>query len=98
MQTSDRIDLTRIFLVILIIALLIAGSLWTLAPFLGALIWATTIVVATWPLLLKVQQFTARRRAPATAVMTIVMLATFIVPFALATAVLIDAAASAGEL
>lgn len=32
---------------VLVIVLLIAGSLWVLWPFLGALIWATRIVVAT---------------------------------------------------
>ena len=31
--------------------MLIAGSLWVLRPFLFALVWATMIVVATWPIL-----------------------------------------------
>jgi len=92
MQTPPSTDLTRIFLVILIIAVLITGSLWTLLPFLGALIWAATIVVATWPLMLRVQQAVGGRRSLATAVMTMVMLAIFIVPFGLAAGVLIDAA------
>jgi predicted PurR-regulated permease PerM len=98
MQTTGQADLTRIFLVILIIAVLITGSLWTLLPFLGALIWATTIVVATWPLMLKVQEWLRGRRAPATAVMTLVMLATFIVPSALAVGMLLDAAIEAADL
>jgi predicted PurR-regulated permease PerM len=96
--TTGQADLTRIFLVILIIAVLIVGSLWTLLPFLGALIWATTIVVATWPLLLQVQERTGGRRAPATAVMTIVMLAIFIIPAALAVGVLVDTAVRAADL
>jgi predicted PurR-regulated permease PerM len=99
MQTTTvRPDLTRTFLVILIISLLICGSLWTMLPFLGALIWAATIVIATWPLLLRVQAMTGERRAPATAVMTLVMLATFIVPSALAIGVLVDAAIRAVDL
>jgi predicted PurR-regulated permease PerM len=92
MQVPASADLTRTFLVILIIATLIAGSLWTLLPFLGALIWATTIVIATWPVLLRVERLVGGRRAPATALMTLVMLAIFIVPFGLAAAVLVDAA------
>lgn len=98
MQTQIQSDLTRTMLVILIIALLISGSLWTLLPFLSAIIWATTIVVATWPMLLSLQQRMGGRRGAATAFMTIVMLAVFIVPFALAVAVLVDAAVRSAEL
>ena len=98
MQIPARVDLTRTFLVILIIAVLITGSLWTLLPFLAALIWAATIVIATWPMLLRVQAGTGGRRGPATAVMTVVMLATFIVPSALAIGVLVDAAIRAADV
>jgi predicted PurR-regulated permease PerM len=98
MQTQIQSDLTRTVLVILIIAVLISGSLWTLLPFLSALIWATTIVVATWPMMLDLQRRMGGRRGAATAFMTIVMLAVFIVPFALAVAVLVDAAVRSAEL
>lgn len=98
MQTPPSSDLTRTFLVILIIAVLIAGSLWTLLPFLGAIIWAATIVVATWPLMLRVQNLTGGRRGAATALMTLVMLAIFIVPFGLAVGVLLDTAVEGIEL
>ena len=98
MQAPPSSDLTRTFLVILIIAVLIAGSLWTLTPFLGSLLWATTIVVATWPLMLRVERLTGGRRGAATALMTIVMLAIFIVPFGLAVGVLLDAAVEGVDL
>jgi predicted PurR-regulated permease PerM len=98
MQQVARADLTRIFLVILIIAVLIAGSLWTLLPFLGALIWAATIVIATWPLLIKAQNWAGGRRSVATALLTIVMLAIFIVPTGLAISVLIEGASEGLEL
>jgi predicted PurR-regulated permease PerM len=91
-------DLTRIILSVLTIAGLIAGSLWTLLPFIGATIWAATIVVATWPLLLRVQRITGGSRGVATALMTGVMLVIFIVPFWLAIGVLLDAAAQGVEL
>jgi len=84
-------DITRITLVVLIIGLLLVASLWTLLPFLGALIWATAIVVATWPLLLWVQRRVGGRRSIATAVMTLVMLIIFIVPFWVAIGALLDA-------
>src|SRR6188474_3390990 len=98
MNSRQGYDLTRITLVVLIIGVLIAGSLWTLLPFLGALIWATTIVVATWPLLLRVQQAAGGRRSVATAVMTVVMLLIFIVPFWLAIGTMIDGALHGVEL
>jgi predicted PurR-regulated permease PerM len=97
MQTATP-DLTRIFLVILLAAALIAGSLWVLLPFLSALIWAATIVVATWPLLLRVERFTGRRRVPATALMTLVMLGIFIVPFGMAVWALFNAAVQGVDL
>jgi len=98
MNPQAPYDLTRITLIVLIIGVLIAGSLWTLLPFLSALIWATTIVVATWPLLLRVQRVAGDRRWIATTVMLGVMLAIFVVPFWLAVGKLLAAAAQGVEL
>jgi predicted PurR-regulated permease PerM len=91
-------DLTRTFLVVLILAGLIAASLWTLRPFLSALIWATTIVVATWPMLLGVERLMGGRRAPAVALMTVLIAAVFVVPFGMAVAVLLDLVVEGVEL
>jgi predicted PurR-regulated permease PerM len=77
-------DLTRTTLSILFIVGLIAASLWILGPFLPAVIWATMIVVATWPLMLRVQAMLWGRRSLAVAVMTIALLLVFVVPFSLA--------------
>jgi len=97
-SSPRQTDLTRTFLLILIIAVLIVGSVWTLLPFLSALVWATTIVVATWPLMLRVERRTGGRRGVATAVMTVVMLAIFIVPFSLAVGVLLQGAIEGAEI
>ena len=83
-------DLTRTFLFILILAGLIAASLWTLSPFISALIWATTIVVATWPLLVHLQKWLGGSRALAVVLMTLVISAVFVVPFGMAVAVLLE--------
>jgi hypothetical protein len=40
---------------VLVIGLLLAACLWILRPFLGPTIWAVMVVVATWPLMLRVQ-------------------------------------------
>src|SRR5512139_608904 len=77
-------DLGRITLSVLFIGGLIVGSLWILAPFLGAFIWATMIVVATWPMLQRVERACSGRRAPAVAVMSLGLLAILIVPLAVA--------------
>jgi predicted PurR-regulated permease PerM len=77
-------DLTRIVLSVLFIGVLIGVSLWVLRPFLGAIIWATTIVVATWPILLAVQARLKNSRALAVTVMIFVLLIVLIVPFSLA--------------
>lgn len=83
-------DLTRTFLVILILAGLITASLWTLSPFISALIWAMTIVVATWPLLKHVQKWLGGSRALAVVLMTLVISAVFVVPFGMAVGVLLE--------
>src|SRR6266850_1515187 len=53
---EGRSDLTRTTLAVLFVAGLIAACFWILRPFLPAVIWATTLVVATWPLMIRVQR------------------------------------------
>lgn len=77
---EPRGDIARTTLAVVFIGLLIAGSLWVLAPFLGALIWATTIVVATWPVMKRLERSFGGRRGPAVTVMTLAILAILIVP------------------
>ena len=83
MPESKR-DLTRTTLGVLCIGALTLGSFWILRPFLGALIWATMIVVATWPLMLATQARLRGHRGVAVAIMTLVLLLVFIVPVSLA--------------
>lgn len=73
-------DLARTLFQLLLLGALIAGVFWVLSPFLAALAWAATMVVATWPLLLRVQAALGGRRSLAVAVMTIALLLLLIVP------------------
>jgi predicted PurR-regulated permease PerM len=98
MKAAGQFDLTRTILAIIITLALIVGSAWTLLPFLSALIWSTTMVVATWPLLRAVERRLGGSRAAATAVMTIVVLAVFVVPFGLAVATLLQASIEGVEI
>ena len=92
MRTTPSGDITRIVLIVLLICLLLLGSFWTLLPFLGALVWATTIVVATWPAMKQVERMTGGRRGVAVAIMTLLILAALIVPLTFAISTLVDAA------
>ncbi len=77
-------DLTRTTLAVFLIVGLTAASFWILQPFLPAAVWATMIVVATWPLMLRIQARLWNRRALAVIVMTMVLLLVFVVPLSLA--------------
>ena len=81
-MNNDSRDLPRIVLGVITILLLIVSSLWILRPFLLAVVWATMIVVSTWPLMLRVQAWLGGRRWAAVSVMVVVMLAVFVLPLA----------------
>jgi predicted PurR-regulated permease PerM len=81
---NHRPDPTRLLMLMLFIGGLTVCSLWVLRPFLPATIWATTIVVAVWPLLLRLQRLVGGSRGLAVALMTLVVLVLFVVPFWLA--------------
>ena len=72
-STPPTPDLARVTLGVLVLALLVAGSLWILKPFLGAVLWATMVVVATWPTLMKLQTRLGGRRWLAITIMTVIM-------------------------
>jgi predicted PurR-regulated permease PerM len=82
-------DLTRTTLAVLFIGGLIAATLWVLWPFLPAIVWAMTLVVSTWPLMLRVQRYLGHRRSLAVLVMTVALLLVVIVPLWLAIATVV---------
>src|SRR5262245_52923528 len=82
-------DLPRTVLVVLLIAVLLLASFWILRPFLLSTIWAMMIVIATWPMMLRLQGW-VRRRAVAVAAMSLAMLVVFIAPVMLMIQTLAD--------
>ena len=82
LETSQR-DLTKSTLAIVLIGALLAACFWVLRPFLPALIWATMIVIATWPMLVIVQR-KVRNRRPAVMIMIGLLVLVFVIPFTLA--------------
>ncbi|MGH7833052.1 MAG: AI-2E family transporter YdiK [Candidatus Binatia bacterium] len=79
-----RNDITRNVLAVLFIVALIGSSIWILRPFLGAIVWSATIVVATWPLMIGVQARLWNKRSLAVAVMTLFLLCVLVVPLTFA--------------
>jgi predicted PurR-regulated permease PerM len=89
-------EITRPMLAVLSIGALIAASFWIMRPFLVALVWATMIVVATWPVMLSLQRRLWGRRTLAIAVMTIGMLMVFVLPFWVALSTLAEYSGQVG--
>lgn len=83
-------DIARTTLAVLFIGILTAASFWILHPFLTALVWATMIVVTTWPVMLRIQKRLRGKRALAVTVMTVALLLAFIIPFSFAVVSIID--------
>ena len=73
-------DLPRITLGVLALGGMTAASAWVMRPFVLALVWATMIVIATWPMMRALQARLGGRRGPAVAVMVVALLALLVVP------------------
>jgi len=85
-------DITRITIAVLFIGALITASFWIFKPFLTSFIWATIIVVATWPLMLKLQGWFWNKRGLAVMAMTLILLLVLVVPLTLAIFAIMDSA------
>jgi len=83
-------DLARTMFVVLVIGALLGASIWILRPFIGPAIWATMVVVASWPLMLRTERLLWGRRSLAVLVMTLLLLLLFLVPLALAIVTIVD--------
>ncbi len=79
-ERTPAVDLPRITLQVLSLGVVVAATVWVMRPFLPAIVWASMIVIASWPILLAVQARLGRRRGPAVAVMVLALLALFVVP------------------
>jgi predicted PurR-regulated permease PerM len=89
---KNQTDITRTVLAVLFIGILISASFWILRPFLSALVWATMIVVTTWPLMLALQKRLWGKRGLAVALMTVALLLVLIIPLTLAIVSIVERA------
>lgn len=88
-------DVARTTLAVMFIGGLAVASFWVMRPFIAAIIWAATLVIATWPLMLRVQRRVWGRRWFAVIVMTLALLLVVLVPFWLAIGTIV---ANAGRI
>lgn len=75
------------------LAVLLAGCLLVLLPFVTALLWAVVLTYSTWPLYANLKRSTGGRRTIAAALMTFVVALVLLAPFVVAVAGLAENAA-----
>ena len=90
MSAERQPDLARTVFQLLLIGGLVAGVAWIVSPFVAASAWAATMVVATWPLLVRVQALVGGRRWLAVAVMTFALIVILVLPLYLGISTIVD--------
>jgi len=90
-------DLPRITLGVLAIGAMIAACVWVMLPFALPVVWAATIVIATWPMLTGLQARLGGRRGAAVAIMVLALLALVVTPIWLGAAAVASNADRIGE-
>jgi predicted PurR-regulated permease PerM len=83
-------DLIGPILGVLALLGLIAVSVWVVRPFLAPTLWAATIVIATWPMMRRLQGMLLGNRLLASIVMSLAILLLFFVPLGLAIGTIVE--------
>jgi predicted PurR-regulated permease PerM len=83
-----RRDITHTILSVVFISLLIASTVWILGPFLVSIVWGSIIVVATWPVLERLQKRLPNRRGLAVSLMSLALLLVVLAPLMFAVLVI----------
>ncbi|ADM98924.1 predicted inner membrane protein [Dickeya dadantii 3937] len=91
---SQRFDLARILFSLLFIGILIIACFWVVQPFILGFAWASMVVVATWPLLIRLQQMLWGSRSLAVLVMTLLLVLLFVFPTSILVSSVIDNASN----
>ena len=91
-------ELIRRLAMILGIGAIAGVSIWIMAPFLPAILWAGTIAVAMWPLLLRLQAVFGGRRWAATSLLTLLLLLCFFIPLLLLMGTIVEHAGDTAKL
>lgn len=89
-KPQRRYDLPTMIFSILFIAITIIAVFWVIQPFILGFAWASMVVIATWPVLIKLQHILWGRRSLAVLVMTILLLLLFVLPIAVLVSSVVD--------
>jgi len=89
-MTEQHRDLTRTTLAVLFTGMLILGAFLIVRPFLSSMVWATMIVVATWPIMLGLEHRLGGRRWLAVSLMTFALVLLFVLPLMMAVSTIIE--------
>ncbi len=81
MELTKRVELGA---GLALLALIAAGCLLVVAPFLSSILWAAIICFATWPLHVRVERLCGGRRTLAASLMTALIVVVMLLPFLLA--------------
>ncbi|WP_034914499.1 MULTISPECIES: AI-2E family transporter YdiK [Erwinia] len=76
-------DFPQIIFSLLFITLLIVACVWVVQPFILGFAWASMVVIASWPLMIKFQSWLWGRRSLAVIAMTLILILLFIIPVAI---------------
>ncbi|MBJ3815565.1 AI-2E family transporter YdiK [Shimwellia pseudoproteus] len=87
---NQRVDIPRVLLSVLFLSIMIIACLWVVQPFILGFAWAGTVVIATWPVLLRLQHLLWGRRSLAVLVMTLLLTLLFVIPIALLVNSIVD--------
>ncbi|XBC40861.1 MAG: AI-2E family transporter YdiK [Buchnera aphidicola (Nurudea yanoniella)] len=86
----ESMDLPQAIFSLIFIVIMIFSSLWIMRPFFLGFAWASMVVIATWPIFLKLQCFLWKSRACAVIAMIVILLLIFIIPIVCLVNSLID--------
>jgi len=89
----QQLDLPRMLFSVTFIALMTLACFWVVQPFILGFAWASMVVIATWPLLIKLQTLLWGRRSLAVIVMTLLLLLLFVLPVSVLISSVIDKSA-----
>jgi predicted PurR-regulated permease PerM len=91
-------DLTSIVLALLVLGVILFTSFRVLQPFLLSITWATMIVIASWPLMLRLQDKLGGRRLLAVVVMSSLLILVLILPLVIAITAIVQNIGEIGGL
>lgn len=80
---KEKMDLSQFILSLIFIIAISVISFLIIKPFILGFLWASAIVISTWPLMLKIQKFLGGGRLIALFSMIVILLLLFIIPIVL---------------